>query len=399
MEFEPAALNGKNFSYATDLPDGLYGLRAVAYDHAGNYKTAGHTIAVDSVAPVVQISTPAVNDFVREVVAIEGSVSEPSSKMKDGHVTLHLRALDQNDNCSEFIKTVYADVDEEGNWREQMDTDGLADGRYCVTALATDKAGNDNSDGTHVKSFILDNTVPIITNLTGELPPSISGKYKFSFEALERWPAKITVALNDGITHNITPVPASGDSAIPVPQAAEEGINGPVPIDVTVDTTELPNGTNTLMVEAQDQAGNKKSLVVEFEVFNAPPPEEETPGEPGQSPVEEEEPQGFIPSEDIPPQETIEPLTVTVSNADLFDSQGAPVIDNGSEAPETQEEGQVLGSATDVGTGGGGADKVAIENTASQGLAWYWWVVIALTMLVAWLGIAAVSRRVRGVGS
>ena len=133
----------------TEYSDGVYTIRAVAYDKAGNTAEQEVIVVVDNTAPIGSINHPANNTYVR------------------GTVTINVTGEDVNlEEIGLYVDgTLLASWTTNGTYTYDWDTTKLADGSYEVKLLVKDRAGNVYSTRVIVT---VDNTEPTI----GE--PSIS---------------------------------------------------------------------------------------------------------------------------------------------------------------------------------------------------------------------------------
>ncbi|MCD4811743.1 hypothetical protein K8R14_04030 [bacterium] len=151
------------------LQDGEYYMAHHVYDNAIRKDipsihqfrdVLGLHFVVDTIAPVVGITDPADNDFVKGVVDISGFVTDTNLShynisIYPGGVDVHdfsLRLEQETVYGPEFGETVIY------TW----DTTGYPDGEYQIRLAARDLAGNRELDGDseHVITITVDNTVP-----------------------------------------------------------------------------------------------------------------------------------------------------------------------------------------------------------------------------------------------
>ncbi len=156
------------------LADGVYTIRTNAQDNGDPRNTAStlsRQFTIDSTAPTISIDTPVVDDTYNSPLTVAGTATDNVSGVEE--VAVYIRPLKPDTgNCGAFTLSMTVPV-VSGEWTADFDTTVLEDGRYCVTVLASDLAGNSNGGGTHVKSFIVDNTDPTITvkdSSTGSAP-------------------------------------------------------------------------------------------------------------------------------------------------------------------------------------------------------------------------------------
>lgn len=150
--------------------------KAIAYATAS---LADDTFAVNGVAtagdrPVVTITSPAVGATVNGSLTATGTATDDYA-LADDTVTVHLRALKSNGKCDGFQASQTVPV-VDGAWTATWAAGAVADGRYCITALTTDNAGQQNAGGgTHLKSITLTDGLPKMTNLSVKAQCSANG--------------------------------------------------------------------------------------------------------------------------------------------------------------------------------------------------------------------------------
>jgi chitinase len=140
----------------TGVADGLYDLRALAKDAAGNTtaSTVQTSLRIDNNGPVVAITNP-VAGRIRGVVSLDGTATDPSGVSV---VTFEYR---QGTNTWTNICT-----DPTASYTcGSIDTTVVADGPYDVRMSATDTLGHQTISPTLV--VMIDNTAPTATNVQG----------------------------------------------------------------------------------------------------------------------------------------------------------------------------------------------------------------------------------------
>lgn len=296
-----ATITGQVFTLPQfPLAEGLNSLTVVAADYAGNEGTAIVTVNLDTVNPQIFISTPADGILTRNPqLTITGSVSEPVTSLTiNGSVVAVSPALT-------FSSTLT-----------------LNEGSNAILLKATDRAGN---KGNASITVTLDSTAPNAPTLEGLTTPTnraivtVNGSAEqwssvSLYNGVERVATIVTpqdgrfsfagITLNNGDNHfSVTALDAAGnesvpsapvsvtlDTAAPVVSIAtpldkailntpvitvSESINDPTAIVTvnglpalssggiwTLEGFTLQEGSNTLLVEARDPAGNKGSATV-----------------------------------------------------------------------------------------------------------------------------------------
>jgi large repetitive protein len=155
---------------ATALADGAYTVQASATDAAGNAaSSAVNAVLIDTMAPVVVISSPADGALTAERQPTFTGTSEPGST-----VTVELL-----DAAGAVLETFTAIADNTGAWSVGPTTAALDDGDYTVSASAIDAATNASAVTT--ASFTVDATALPLTidaptaGAVVAMTPAISG--------------------------------------------------------------------------------------------------------------------------------------------------------------------------------------------------------------------------------
>jgi chitinase len=207
------------------LADGLYDLRSLVTDTAGN--TATSVVAarrVDNTAPAITLSTPAA---VRGVATLTATTSDEGGLAS---VRYQLRTTPTGawiDACTAAAAPYSCSID----------TAAYADGAITLRAVATDRAGLTTTSAT--ASSRIDNTLPTAT-LTA--PPTLLAG---------------TVSLNAGAADT-----GSGIASVRIERAPAGTTNwttictGPT---CAWDTTTVPDGLYDLRAVATDVAGNTRA--------------------------------------------------------------------------------------------------------------------------------------------
>jgi large repetitive protein len=129
-------------------------------DEFSQKSTLTATVKADASRPVVTFATPAVSSQLSGIVTISGAATDTGSGIDS--FLLHVRKLNSaTGNCGAFIGGGFTvTVASDGTWTLPFDSTGYVDGEYCFTALASDRVGNNNAGGNHLKSVSFDNTAP-----------------------------------------------------------------------------------------------------------------------------------------------------------------------------------------------------------------------------------------------
>jgi len=209
------AVNG-SFSKTYSLPDGSHTFVVVAKNPAGLSTQGTSTVAVDTTAPALSITTPTTGSLTRDPVAQVNGTTEPGATVS--------------------VNGVQAVVSGAGDFRVALP---LQEGLNTITAIATDAAGNTA-------------TTSVLVTLD-TIPPTLT-----------------LTSPTAGLT-NVTAVVVSG-STDPGVTLTVDGTPVPVGISGAFTTTlTLSNGPHTIVVNATDAAGNQASDSVLVTVDTTPP--------------------------------------------------------------------------------------------------------------------------------
>ena len=134
---DSSAAGGWTVNWVTGgVSDGLYDLRAVATDAAGNAHTTA-TIAnvrVDNTAPSGTLDDPG--------SPVRGTIALTSSGVADGGSGLASVAFQRSPAGANTWTAIGTDSSSTGGWTVNWATGGVTDGLYDLRAIVTDAAGN-----------------------------------------------------------------------------------------------------------------------------------------------------------------------------------------------------------------------------------------------------------------
>lgn len=212
-----AIING-SFSYAITLQAGNNIITTTATDTLGNSITDTRTIALDSIAPTLSVSSPSDNSITSQsLVTVTGTTSETSVVTVKNNSGAHQNA---SINGTDFSSTVT-----------------LSAGVNTIEIIATDLAGNVASSK---RTINYDNTNP---SLSVTYPAQDITTYASSL--------MITGTVSDAFTSTTVNLTANGLSYAPT--IAQDGSFSQA-IQLSTDKT------YTVNVVAMDQAGNSSSI-------------------------------------------------------------------------------------------------------------------------------------------
>ncbi len=247
LEYSPAAadswtalatLTAEPFSFELDttlLADGLYDLRAVATDAAGNQTVSALVAsrAIDNALPSASIDDP--GSPLRGSVPLTGTAADSGSGVAS---VAFQRRLSTSSGAWTTIATLTS-----APYDVTFDTAGVSDNLYDLRVLVTDVAGNTQT--AVVTSRRIDNTAPTV----GLATPKISTPTSVGLSAV----ASDTGSGIASVTFEYSPVGA-GDWT-------EIGTDSGAPYAMTFDTTLLADGLYHVRAITTDNAGNKAASV------------------------------------------------------------------------------------------------------------------------------------------
>ena len=251
-EFTTSASGGSwsvpDGDWSDGLADGEYTVTASQTDAAGNEGSASSDFEVDTVAPVVAITSPADDSVTNDATpALSGTSDE------DGEVSVRIFAAGSPGTAvREFTASASGGSWSvpDGDWAE-----GLADGEYTVRASQTDAGGN---EGSASSDFEADTAAPVLTvsspaddSVTNDATPALSG-----------------TSDEDGAV-SLRVFAAGSDTAVREFTASVSGGSWSVPDGDWADG--LADGEYTVRASQTDAAGNEGSANSDFQVDTEAP--------------------------------------------------------------------------------------------------------------------------------
>jgi hypothetical protein len=229
------------------VTDGLYKLRVVVLDNAGNQTIdqLAADVRVDNTAPSSSQDDPGA--YLRSGITLTGSAADPDDPAgRPGSGVTQVR-FEVSPSGADSWTTVGTSAG--APYSAALDTTTLADGRYDFRTVATDAAGNEAPGGT-VTSRLVDNTVP--TASVGDPGANLRG----------------TVTLG-----STTADPGANASGIASVDYEVSSGGGWVSVPDTWSTSSMPDGLYDIRVTATDRAGNSttSSPIGGRRVDNTPP--------------------------------------------------------------------------------------------------------------------------------
>jgi len=209
------------------VPDDEYWIVAYGEDNSDNvgFNMSDTPFTVDNTPPTIELDTPANNSFIINGTDIELTVT-------DDNLDLVTYSVDGGTT----VVNLTAPYD--------IDTTGWADGVYTIEVTATDAAGN---EATAEYEFTLDSTEPVILLISPDLYSHIQPG------------TIIDLSVTDNNLENVTRYTVHNGTPIDIP----------TPYDI--DTTGWADGTYSIIVRANDTAGNVAIESYQFTVDGTAP--------------------------------------------------------------------------------------------------------------------------------
>jgi hypothetical protein len=235
-----------NAVWGSALPDGVYTMKVVVYDGAGNTGRAFTNFTMDATAPAITIANPATGSYTKlNNFTASWSIAETGT----GLVKSWARLV----NVSGSHNYSWVDVTgKNSQWITNFSKKTLlAEGTWLLQMAATDVAGN---NGTKISTFTVDQTVP-----TGTI--NVPGAYTNKGNFTASWTASGTGSPVDFYrVRLVSPVGASpGWSGNIVASSAWI-------TNFTVGKANLTEGNWTMYLFVQDMAGNNATVSKVFMV-------------------------------------------------------------------------------------------------------------------------------------
>jgi len=213
------------------LHDGGYSITLTAFDGAGNSGTSSLNFTVDNTPPTLY-----------------GNIN-PNLLRSGDSLTLQVSSDPDTSSITALIQGVTYSLTKQANgtWKLIYKVPSLDDGDYPIQLTATDNAGN---QGTNTLTFTVDNTPPTPTGTAApnlvKLGSNIVLRILSSLDT-----AKVTAHINGTILNLVKQSDGSWRSEYAVPL--------------------LPDGPQSVLLNAFDNAGNTGSATLTFTVDNTPP--------------------------------------------------------------------------------------------------------------------------------
>ncbi|MFA5034618.1 MAG: FlgD immunoglobulin-like domain containing protein [Candidatus Margulisiibacteriota bacterium] len=230
------------------VSDGIYTIREVVVDKAGNEGVKTVTIIVDNTYPTVSISNPIAGSCLAGTIGVAGTVY-------DENIQSYKVEYQSNSNpgCWNYIYSTSeaANIQNDAvfNWAANA-----LNGAYTIKVSATDKTGKTSSNEVAV---ILDNTSPIITITSPSRESVNTGDLDIIGEIADVNFKNYLIKYGYGIEPTQFWQLTSGASAQ----------NGAL---YSWQTSRVKDGYYTLRVETEDKAGNRSSRDFPIIIDNAP---------------------------------------------------------------------------------------------------------------------------------
>ncbi len=243
MQTVTADVSGAWSTMSPTLTEGDYVVTASATDAAGNTSApVSAAFTVDLSAPELAITAPADGELLTTRTIDVTGTSEPGA-------TITVTLLDAD---GEVVDTQDVSADAAGDWTTRFE--GVADGDYTLSAVASDAAGN-TSEAAEI-SVTMDSQAPELS-VTSPADGSVSEQTQPSIEGTTDPGASITIVLRDAagqVVETLTATPdasgafsatptaalAAGDYTIEVTATAPNGLSTTVNVTTTVASPDAP---------------------------------------------------------------------------------------------------------------------------------------------------------------
>ncbi|MBI5680993.1 MAG: PD40 domain-containing protein [Methanobacterium sp.] len=213
------------------LSDGAYPITLTAFDDAGNSGTNSINYIVDNTPPTVS-----------------GNVN-PNILRSGDSLTLQVSSDPDTSSITTLIQGISYNLvkDVDGTWKLSYVVPNTVDGNYPIILTATDTAGN---QGTADLSFNVDNTPPTVT---GTITPNLvkSGDSTILTVSSSVDTARVVANISGMIFSLIKQVDGSWR--------------------LNYNVHSLPDGLQSVIITAYDNAGNQGTATLTFTVDNTPP--------------------------------------------------------------------------------------------------------------------------------
>ena len=219
---------------SSDLGDGDYTVTASATDSAGNTASSSVGITIDTVAPALTITTP-----------VDGAASNQPAQTIEGTTDPGQEVvvtITDGSGTVVFTETVTAD----GSGGYTVTSSDLGDGDYTVTASATDSFGNSTSSSVDIS---IDTVAPALVLET---------------------PAEGLISSDPVQVLSGTSDPGQEVLVVLTDENGDTVFTETVTTDATgaweTQSSSLDNGSYTITVTAEDEAGNTSSVSHTFQI-------------------------------------------------------------------------------------------------------------------------------------
>ncbi|MBN1389830.1 MAG: hypothetical protein JXA22_04205 [Candidatus Thermoplasmatota archaeon] len=213
----------------TMFGDGTHSISLRAIDQAGHVTTTTISVKIDNNDPTGSITAPTSGQFL-EGAALFTALASDQVGVKKVNITVFGATLDMSYNTGN------------GNFEYITDTRLIPDGMYNMVVVVTDLSGKSTMLGPRI--FYVDNHAP---TLTVTYPAAWS-----YLEGLEEIQVNASDVFLDRVEYNVDDT-------------------GWVPINITLNTTVLSDGSHTIVIRALDIAGHSTSSTVNVIIDNTVP--------------------------------------------------------------------------------------------------------------------------------
>ncbi len=234
------SLNSKNHT------NGEYELTASATDAAGN--SASTTVSIQILNQIEDNTSPSV------------TLMTDFTETHSGTINIAANATDNvGVKKVEFLVNGWVKaIDSSAPYQFNLDTTELNDGNHAIVARAFDDANNSGSDTQTLK--------------VNNAPPPDTASPSVSFSSNFNTPVTGTINILANASDNV----AVAQVQLFI-NGALHSVDATAPYNFTLDTSQLVDGTYTLILRALDDAGNEQTAQAQLTVHNTPPPDTSAP--------------------------------------------------------------------------------------------------------------------------
>lgn len=216
---------------SNNLENGKYNLTFNISDYAGNKNFTKRSITVDNSKPVIDIIKPETDGYTSQVFDVNATVNGTFSSVVEANYSLSNKTASYRN----------------GDLNDTIDASGLSEGDYNLTFEAEDGAGNYNSTKINITMDFQNPSLNLLTPSDNEIingTEYINATYSDDGSGVEKAIYQINQSSNNYASGNL---------------------------NTSLDTSNVPEGTNQLFAQIKDKAGNQVNTTIQITLDNNPP--------------------------------------------------------------------------------------------------------------------------------